>query len=243
MRLHRIYVDLSLSKGAEAVLPPRASTHISKVLRCRTGDSVILFNGDGHEYIATLLAGPHAEKRVRIDSFSGPEKVQALQIHLGLALSKGDRMDLGLQKSVELGVNRITPLFSQYSVVQLNEQRLKKRSEHWQSIVISASEQSGRSRLPQLMPAQGINQFLTENPSGLMLTPDAPLALTEARSPRGRITLVIGPEGGFSDDEKILAQRNQYQLVRIGPRILRTETAPVAAIAAIQTLWGDFRGE
>jgi len=241
MHQRRIFVDLDLSTNATVTLPEPASIYLSKVLRCRTGDTVQLFSGDGRQYDATLLASPNNQKQARVISASEVETAPALQIHLGLALSKGERMDFALQKSVELGVSQITPIFSQNTIVRLDEQRLEKRGRHWESVIISASEQSGRCRLPELHSAQDFSQFLSSNPSGLMLTPDATLPLAATSQPSTKVVLVIGPEGGFSDTEKRLALIKEYKLVRLGPRILRAETAPLAAIAAIQALWGDFR--
>jgi 16S rRNA (uracil1498-N3)-methyltransferase len=164
-----------------------------------------------------------------------------LQLHLAIGISRGERMDYAIQKSVELGVSQISPLFSSRSMVRLKPDRRNKRVAHWQGVIRSACEQSGRSRLPILNPPTELSDWLSSHPGGLMLYHQATDTLATRPAPGSELNLLIGPEGGLSDAERAKAVEHGYKAVRLGPRVLRTETAPIAALAAIQVLWGDFR--
>lgn len=242
MRLPRIFVATNLSPGIRLTLPPGPTRHLTQVLRLAPSDPLILFNGDGHDYSARLIENPRAAATVFIESVGEPEPCPRFAIHLALGISKGERMDYALQKAVELGVGRLTPLFTERSQVRLDGVRLERRLEHWRGIAIGACEQSGRRRLPALDPAIALEPWLSTAPAGggLLLDPRASLTLNQFPAPETVLTLLVGPEGGLSSGERAQAASEGFQGVRLGPRILRTETAPLAAIAAIQALWGDF---
>ena len=246
MHLTRLHVDLELTPGAELDLPSAQARHAVQVLRLERDAPLVLFNGDGHDYPARLIEVRRDRARVLIESRGDPEPESRLDIHLALGISKGERMDFAIQKAVELGVTRITPLFTRRAQVRLDGARLDKRLEHWHGVVVAACEQSGRRRLPVLEPAADLESWLVAvlgdgRTSGLLLDPLAEWALPALPAPESGLTLLIGPEGGLDPRECDLARNHGFQGVRLGPRILRTETAPLAAIAVIQALWGDFR--
>lgn len=241
MRFARIFTAQRLQTGADVTLDPRARRHVSQVLRLRPGDRLVLFNGDGTDFDARLTRCDRRACQVRLGAVSREEPASALQVHLGLGLSRGERMDFAIQKAVELGVDAITPLLSERSVVQLDDTRREKRLAHWTGIVISACEQCGRSRLPPVHPPSSLAGWLEGRPGGLLLYHRAGRSLPDLPALRGPVNLLIGPEGGLSDIEREHALAGGFVAVRMGPRILRTETAPIAALAAIQVLWGDFR--
>jgi 16S rRNA (uracil1498-N3)-methyltransferase len=213
------------------------------VLRLAAGDAVIAFDGVGHEYAAridrisksglTLIVGePHAVDRE-----------SPLEVVLAQGISGGDRMDYTVQKAVELGVHAIQPLTAERSVVRLDRDRAAKRVAHWQAVAVSACEQCGRNRVPQVLPVATLATWLGGVPAAaarITLTPDAAARLAALERPRGAIILLAGPEGGLSPREHESAIATGFTAVRLGPRVLRTETAAVAALAAMQTLWGDF---
>ncbi|MBK1694955.1 16S rRNA (uracil(1498)-N(3))-methyltransferase [Chromatium weissei] len=241
MRQPRIFIDYPLHIGDTISLPIAAQRHITQVLRLTADAPLILFNGNGCDYSARLLSFQRDATRVRIDAVTSPESSPPLAIQLALGVSKGERMDYALQKAVELGVTRLMPLFTERSQVRLDGERLQRRLEHWRGVVIGACEQSGRRRVPQIDSALTLETWLAQWPNGgYLLDPLAARALTEIPAPAGQITLLIGPEGGLSSRERNLVNHQGFQGVRLGPRILRTETAPLAAIAVIQALWGDF---
>ncbi|HEB55314.1 MAG TPA: 16S rRNA (uracil(1498)-N(3))-methyltransferase, partial [Gammaproteobacteria bacterium] len=186
-----------------------------------------------------------AEKRratVLLDEKHRPERESPLAIHLGLGISKGERMDFAIQKAVELGVTEITPLFSQHCVVKLDEKRIQNRLRHWQAIIISACEQCGRNRLAQLHTPLDLCRWIDMESSGidLILAPQANQTLAQIQPAPRQLRLAIGPEGGFSDNEIEAATSGRFTAIGLGPRILRTETAVVAGLSALQTLWGDL---
>lgn len=208
----------------------------------QAGDSLILFNGEGLACNATI--GQIEKKQVEVslgEKLAGTTE-SPLCVHLGLGISKGERMDIAIQKAVELGVSEITPLFTRYSMVKLDAKRQAKRLEHWRGIIISACEQCGRNRLPVLHPIMQSQDWLQQNHAVLKLTldPVAKQSLAQQPAPSGNISLYIGPEGGLSEDEIKLATQHDFQGVRLGPRILRTETAVIAALTAVQMQWGDL---
>ena len=243
MRIPRIYTEQPLAPGREFNLEERAARHLVQVLRLKGGAELVLFNGDDREYPAQLTAATKQQVRAKVLGVSAPEAESPLHIHLAIGISKGERMDYTLQKAVELGVSEITPLFTKRSVVHLKGERREKRMLHWRNVVIAACEQSGRCRLPQLRTACGLEEWLPNHSTGyrLLLDPRAARSLPELSAPESGIDILVGPEGGLSEEERNLATSAGFQGVRLGPRVLRTETAPLAAIAALQALWGDFR--
>ena len=241
MREPRLFVAQPLTPGSEVELDDRSRRHVSQVLRLRIGHQVILFDGSGTDFAAELTHCDRVCCRARIDGVRSTEATASLPIGLAVGISRGERMDFVVQKSVELGVATIWRLTTERSIVQMDAQRRDKRMAHWRGILIGACEQSGRSRLPVLHEPTGLAEWLEAHPQGLMLHHGAQTGLHALPAPTTPIHLLVGPEGGLSDAECTLAERHHYIAVRLGPRILRTETAPLAAIAAIQTLWGDFR--
>ena len=243
MRTPRIYTPQPLATGARLTLEPNASRHLAQVLRLGAGDALILFNGDGFEFRGRIETPLRDGALVRIGEHSDAEAPAPLRITLALGISKGERMDLSLQKAVELGAAALQPLFTERSVVRLHDDRLGKRLLHWHGVVVSACEQSGRCRLPTLAEPRRLTDWLAHTDGGgLLLDHRSERPLTALPPPAGKsLTLLVGPEGGLAPAERALAGTHGFVGVRLGPRIMRTETAPLAAIAAIQSLWGDFR--
>jgi 16S rRNA (uracil1498-N3)-methyltransferase len=238
----RIYVDAPLAPGREIVLPQAAAVHLTRVLRLRPDDAVVLFNGDGRDHAGRLLAAHRQETRVAVGGAGAPEPEPPLRLHLAVGVSRGERMDFAIQKAVELGVASVRPLFTERSVVRLDADRQGRRHAHWQGVLIAACEQSGRRRLPTLHPPQALTDWLpTVAGTVLLLDPQAERSLAALPAPAGEATLLVGPEGGLSAGERARAVGAGCTAVRLGPRILRTETAPLAALAAMQVLWGDLR--
>lgn len=238
MRLSRFFVTLPLSLGSHS-LPEATAHYISRVLRLSEGAAVQLFDGSGREFLGHLsqINKKHVQVVLTQELLGVPES--PLDIHLGQGLSRGERMDWVIQKATELGVAQITPLFTERSEVRLNPERTEKRLAHWQQIAISACEQCGRSRLPQINAPQPVTQWLSAQQAEvrLVLQPATqPLELTTSPC---SLALLVGPEGGLSEMEIAQAQALHFQAWQLGPRILRTETAPVAALAIAQHLWGD----
>ncbi len=238
----RLYCDLALTPGAEIALPETAARHAVTVLRLQAGDTLNLFNGAGGEYLASLVAVSKRETRARIIEFHARERESSVDITLALGISAGERMDYSLQKATELGVSAIQPLATERSVVKLAGERADKRLQHWQHVVIAACEQCGRNRVPAVAPVEKLYAYLAALGRGkrlLMLSPDADTPLTRV-APAAAAVLLIGAEGGLSPAEHQAARASGFAPVNLGPRILRTETAPVAALAVLQALWGDL---
>jgi 16S rRNA (uracil1498-N3)-methyltransferase len=236
----RFFIDAPLASGAEVALPDRVVRHIA-VLRLRGGDSVRLFNGSGGEFESTLSRVARNSVRARVLAWHDLERESGIEITLAQGLSGSDRMDYAIQKATELGVRAIRPLAMERSVVRLSEERAERRLAHWRSIVAAACEQCGRNRLPQVRSVATLDALLKGTDSGaqnLLLAPLGTVRLREL-APAQRITVLIGPEGGLSADEEGRALSAGYTAVQMGPRVLRTETAPLAAIAALQSMWGD----
>lgn len=223
-------------------MPEAAARHAVTVLRLQPGDTLNLFNGEGGEYSASLVAVTKRETRVRLVEFHAAERESPLAITLALGISAGERMDYSLQKATELGVSAIQPLATERSVVKLAGERADKRLQHWQNVVIAACEQCGRNRVPLVAPVQKFYAYLAavdRNKRLLMLSPDASTPLKRA-APSAEVVLLIGAEGGLAPSECEAAAASGFEAVSLGPRILRTETAPVAALAVLQALWGDI---
>lgn len=243
MRIPRIYMDKPLDSGDSIVLDERAFQHAIKVLRLREGNELILFNGTGREYEATLQQVNKKQATVKITKIEQKDIESPLSVHLALGISKGERMDFAIQKAVELGVTDITPLYTERCVVNLDTKREAKRLEHWQGVMISACEQSGRSRLAKIHKPIDIRRNFSELPDSklkLTLSPYADQSLKQITEPDGDVLILIGPEGGLSEQEVQMAIQYGFEPVRMGPRILRTETAALTALSTIQMLWGDL---
>ncbi len=221
-----------------------AQTHyIVRVLRLKPGAQLVLTDGNGQEYLAELLHAGRGDAQIRILSTRSASAESPLSIELALAVSRGERMDFAMQKSVELGVTSISPLLTERTVVQLDAKRTGARMQHWQQIITSACEQSGRNHLPRLNPPEPLSRWVTNRARvpALIFHPQAEQPLAGLPVPQqGALQLLVGPEGGFSHQELALAQAAGITAVTMGPRILRTETAAICAICAAQTLWGDM---
>ena len=239
MRLSRFYIAQPLTTGA-ITLPESSAHYISRVLRMQAGDALQLFDGSGQEFTGVLTEVGKKTVMVELENSQPGQPDSPLQVHLGQVLSRGERMDWAIQKATELGVTEITPLFSERCEVRLNADRLQKRLEHWQQIAISACEQCGRSSIPLIHTPVALEKWqqTIEADLKLVLHPDAsPLASHQRPA---SIALLIGPEGGLSDAEVNAAQQAGFHAACFGPRVLRTETAPVVALSLVQHLWGDF---
>ena len=239
----RFYCDAKLAIGAIVNLPENAAHHAAKVLRMQVDDALTLFNGDGADYTASILRINKSEVAVKISAAHNVTRESPLQVTLAQAISSGERMEFTLQKAVELGVAHIQPIAAERSVVKLSGERAEKRREHWQNVVISACEQSGRAFIPKVAANLSLNDWLAQRDQfavKLLLSPIAEQRLHDIPKPQGNICLLIGCEGGLSAPEQESAALCGFVPVRLGARVLRTETAAMAALAAMQTLWGDF---
>jgi 16S rRNA (uracil1498-N3)-methyltransferase len=239
----RFYCDLPLAVGRLIELPDETARHAVGALRLRSGDDVVLFNGDGGEYQGTLEQQGKAAA-VRLSGRDEPLRESNLRITLAQGISSGERMDLTLQKSVELGVAAIQPLMMRRSVVKLTGEKTEKRLRHWRGVVISACEQCGRNQLPPVAEIQDFMPSLRQTPKEMqryLLDPEASQSLRDLPAPTGPVLLLAGPEGGFDPVERNAAIAAGCIPLRLGPRILRTETAALAALAAMQAIWGDFK--
>ncbi len=239
MRTIRVHTPVPLEVGAEIELDPRASHRLGRVLRRRVGDPVTLFNGDGREGRAELLAVDARCCRVRIDVMLPVDRESPLIVHLVQAVAKGDRMDWVIQKAVELGVASLHPVLTEHADVRLDGARAEKRRQRWQEIVIGACEQCGRAVVPEVHMPVALADWTPPEATGWMLAPDASEALG-ATAPDGAVALAIGPEGGFGANDRRLLVDHGYRAVRFGPRVLRTETAGAAALAVLQARYGDL---
>ncbi|MCL7943577.1 16S rRNA (uracil(1498)-N(3))-methyltransferase [Marinobacter sp. ATCH36] len=242
MRIPRIYTSSPLTEGAIAKLDDSAAQHVGRVLRMQNGQELQLFNGDGKDYPATITNA--GKKRVEAEVGTPVENTteSPLDIFLGQTLSKGDRMDYAIQKAVEMGVTRIVPLTTERCDVKLKGDREDKRLRHWQSVAVSAAEQCGRARVPEILPVMTLANwfdFTSDCDLRLVLHHRTEQSLNTLAKP-ARIALMIGPEGGLSTDEITAAETAGFLPVALGPRVLRTETAPIAAMALCQWLWGDI---
>jgi len=240
----RFYTEQSLSPGQKVILEETSSHHLLRVLRLKPGESLLLFNGNGKEYRAILEEAGKKQATVLVQDSRQPDRESKLHITLGQGVSRGERMDFVLQKSVELGVGSITPLWTKRSQVQLSGKRLEKRLNHWRGVIRSACEQSGRVYLAKLHSAAKLPDWCSvsrKQSLQLVLDPSASLQLSDL-TPAREIRILIGPEGGLQSDEISMAEASGFKRIRLGPRILRTETAALATVAAVQALWGDLSG-
>lgn len=244
MRLTRIHTPGPLVSGAELLLPPSGANHVARVLRLRPGAALIVFDGSGNEHRAAISTVSGHKVIVRIGEGLQAMPESSLHITLAQGVSRGERMDWTLQKATELGVSVIAPVLTARSVVRLDDKQAGKKQDHWQGIVIGACEQSGRSVLPKVQAPSRLRDYLgTTRKQGmrLVLSPTATTSLAGLSDLSPEVELLIGPEGGLDDDELLLAEKSGFTPVRLGPRVLRTETASVVALSVLQALWGDLR--
>lgn len=242
MRNPRIYQPTPFEIGHPLVLNDDAFGHLVRVLRLPVNTNITLFNGDGYNYDATITEISKKSATVLINNQQENNIESPLNIHLGQGISRGDKMDFTLQKSVELGVNTITPIFTERCGVKLNKERLAKKVEQWQKIVNSACEQCGRSVVPEVKQPISLNEWLNQETSALKLNlhPKAQHSIMSLPIENQEVRLLIGPEGGLSDNEILLAGEAEFIDVLLGPRILRTETAALTAITSLQCRYGDL---
>jgi 16S rRNA (uracil1498-N3)-methyltransferase len=245
MNSPRFYCREPLAPGARIELPEPVARHAVRVLRLPPGASLVLFDGRGGEYEARIERIEKDRVVVFLGSWQDIERESSLSITLVQALQAGEKMDFTIQKAVELGVADIVPVESRRSVTRLSGERAAKRVAHWQGVAAAACEQCGRNHVPLVTPVEPLDHWLSRPPEGelrLMLAPGAEVSLADL-PPVGNVQLLIGAEGGLDPQEVIAAEQVGFRAVRLGPRILRTETAGLAAMAAMQALWGDFKGE
>lgn len=241
MRIHRLY-QADINHSQTTTLDKAASRYLLQVLRCKPGQQLQIFDGNGTQCDATLDSIDKQAATVIIHSCRQISHESPLHLCLALGISKGERMDTAIQKAVELGVTEIQAVQTEYSVVNLTADRAAKRLQHWQGIVISACEQCGRNTLPQVHPVATLTDWLKLQRTGesWLFSPTAETSLSHQTKPTQGATLLIGPEGGLSENEIQTACAHGFTALQFGPRILRTETAAMACLTAIQTLWGDL---
>lgn len=245
MNLPRFYCRAALSPGAHIELPEPVARHAVRVLRLPPGAPMVLFDGRGGEYLAHIQRIERERVVAELASWRDVERESPLAVTLVQALQAGEKMDFTIQKAVELGVRDIVPVESRRSVLRLSGDRAAKRVAHWQGVAASACEQCGRNQVPLVAPLEKLENWLarpTDASLRLMLAPDADEALVNLPS-GSAVQLLIGAEGGLDPQEVLAAKQAGFRPVRMGPRVLRTETAGLAALAILQALWGDFRGE
>ena len=244
MNQPRFYCREVLSPGAHIDLPEPVARHAVRVLRLPAGAAVVLFDGRGGEYEARIERIEKDRVVAALGAWRDVERESALAVTLIQAVQAGEKMDYTVQKAVELGVSNIVPVDSRRSVTRLAGERAARRVAHWQGVAAAACEQCGRNQVPQLAPLEKLENWLARPASGalrLILAPDAEQSLVDL-PPVTNVQMLIGAEGGLDPQEIVAAQQVGFKAVRMGPRILRTETAALAALAAMQALWGDFRG-
>ena len=244
MRQLRFYIPFSLQVNLQYSIPESSARHMVRVLRLSEGDEIILFNGDNYEYVARLMDVTKKNVSVFIVSQSLVDKESALNTHLIQSLSKGDKMETSIQKAVELGVSEITPVSSERSNVSLSGERLEKKMMHWQAVIQSACEQTGRNKLPKLHSFAVLREVLdslrANSALKLLLNPHAVVGMSEIEIAPKNVVILIGPEGGLSEVEVSYAIDCGFMPVKAGPRILRTETAGPAILSVAQARWGDM---
>ena len=243
MRLTRVHVPGPLAAGSRRILDGDAANHILRVLRLRPGDPLTLFDGSGAEHAARIEEVRKSAVTVTLGDCSSPLRESPLRLTLAQGISRGERMDWVVQKSTELGVARIVPIQTERTVVKLDSQQSARKLHHWRAIAIAACEQCGRNTLPELAAPQTLHDFLKDadtDATRLLLSPAGSLRIDELTPAAPRITVLIGPEGGLGEPEQRAALAAGFLAVRLGPRVLRTETAAVAALTLLQHRFGDL---
>jgi 16S rRNA (uracil1498-N3)-methyltransferase len=245
MRSIRLFAATPLEPGREVALPAFAAAHATRVLRLKTGDTVTLFNGDGHEYPARLVVSAPRDVRAEVVSRESPGRESPLRLTLVQALARGEKMDWIVQKATELGVLRIVPVATERSEGKQDAARGGKRHDHWRAIAIAACEQCGRNIVPRIDPPVALTAWLEGDAADQATTrwvlhPEGGARLRDLPKPPTSLELAIGPEGGFGEADLTALRTHDFRGLTLGPRILRTETAGIAAIAALQALYGDL---
>lgn len=242
MRVPRIYHPETIRQLGLLELSEEASGHVGRVLRMTVGQEIILFDGSGAQYPAHITEVTKKAVFVEVESKTEQSVESPLDIHLGQVISRGDKMEFTIQKSVELGVNTITPLISERCGVKLDPKRFEKKLLQWQKIAIAACEQCGRNRVPEIRPIMQLENWCAEDDSSLKLNlhPRAKYTINTLPEPLEKVRLLIGPEGGLSEEEIAMTERYQFEETLLGPRVLRTETAALTAITALQVRFGDL---
>ncbi|GAM64462.1 ribosomal RNA small subunit methyltransferase E [Vibrio ishigakensis] len=242
MRVPRIYHPNPIESASIVQLSEDAAGHVGRALRMQPGQEVLLFDGSEFEYLASITEVTKKNVTVEIKSKTESDVESPLDIHLGQVVSRGDKMEFTIQKSVELGVNTITPLLSERCGVKLDAKRFEKKLQQWQKIAISACEQCGRNKVPVIRPIMQLEDWCEEEYEGLKLNlhPRAPYSINSLPEPVQKVKLLIGPEGGLSDGEIEMASEKNFEQTLLGPRVLRTETAALTAITALQVRFGDL---
>jgi 16S rRNA (uracil1498-N3)-methyltransferase len=239
----RIHCDLRLGPGAQFALAPEAAQHVAKSLRLKTGDSLTVFDGRGGEYDAVIQRVERDRVDVKVGAYRDLDRESSLDVGLVQGLPEADKMDWIIQKAVELGVAWIQPVVCDRSVVRLSGERAARREAHWRRVAVAACEQCGRNRIPDVRPTLGFQSWIAvaADAKRWMLVPDG-TSVAAMPPPGGPLELLVGPEGGLSERERDLAASRAFEPVALGRRVLRTETAPIVAMAALHALWGDFSG-
>jgi 16S rRNA (uracil1498-N3)-methyltransferase len=244
MRLTRVFVDAPLGAGTRVTIAGAAAGHLTRVLRLKTGDVLTLFNGRGGESEARIEGTQGASVIVAVGEHRAIERESPLNVTLAQGVARAERMDLVVQKATELGVRALVPLLTERSVVRLDAQQAARKVSHWLAVAVGACEQCGRNRPPAVSAPRAFSAFLRDGAAGdgarLLLSPSATLALGELPRPLTAVTVLIGPEGGLSDEEVQAALAAGYTAVRLGPRVLRTETAAIVALTVLQQQFGDL---
>ncbi|AEF56421.1 16S rRNA (uracil(1498)-N(3))-methyltransferase [Marinomonas posidonica] len=243
MRIPRIFIDIELSENATIALPDTSFQHLCKVLRLKSGHPIRVFNGLGGQFHATLCDVEKRTASIAIGAFEALNNESAVKVTIGQTLSRGERMDYAIQKSVEAGVFAIQPLLSERCEVKLEDKRMQKRLSHWQQVATSAAEQCGRGIVPIVHPPLELTEWVGDCNDMLKFTlhhhSAKPIKQFDLPTHK-HIALLIGPEGGLTENEVQHSEKQGFNPITLGPRVLRTETAPVVALSVIQTLWGDI---
>lgn len=241
MRINRVYHPEPLTVGQTYQLSDTTAHHLARVLRVQVGDNFVVFNGQGGEYPSEVIEANKKQLSFKVTAFDDVDRESNLNIHLAQAVSRGEKMDFVMQKAVELGVSHITPIITERCGVKLSVDRWQKKLDHWQAVIISACEQSGRTVVPLLSPAINFSDFLAQvQGTRYILHPEGGMSINKLSNLENKLTLLIGSEGGFTQQEVQSAKDSDFQCLSLGPRILRTETAALAAVTALQTVFGDF---
>lgn len=242
MRIPRIYHPEFITAGSQIALSEDAANHVGRVLRMGAGQAIELFDGSNQVFAAEIIQADKKSVRVNVLSAETDDRESPLHIHLGQVMSRGEKMEFTIQKSIELGVSLITPLFSERCGVKLDAERLNKKLQQWQKIAVAACEQSGRNVIPEIRPAMDLEAWCAEEDHGLKLNlhPRASASINTLPQPVERVRLLIGPEGGLSADEIAMTARYAFTDILLGPRVLRTETTALTAITALQVRFGDL---